>query len=71
VVGCWRGKKKKFAKGERENSVVHISREVVGRLLVVKMVVVKSLVMVLVAEGHGGEREGGGESSRWQQKWGG
>jgi len=44
---------------------------VVGRLLVVKMVVVKSLVMVLVAEGHGGEREGGGESSRWQQKWGG
>jgi hypothetical protein len=30
---------------------------VVGQLLVVEMVVVKSVVRVLVAEGHGGERE--------------
>jgi hypothetical protein len=30
---------------------------VVGQLLVVEMVVVKSVVRVLVAEGHSGERE--------------
>jgi len=53
---------------ERENSVARLLCEVVGQLLVVEMVVVKSVVRVLVAEGHGGERER--ESSWWQQKWG-
>ena len=42
---------------ERENSVARLLCEVVGQLLVVEMVVVKSVVRVLVAEGHGGERE--------------
>jgi len=36
---------------------VRLLCEVVGQLLVVEMVVVKSVVRVLVAEGHGGERE--------------
>ena len=34
-------------------------REVVGRLLVVEMMVVKLVMSVLVSEGHGGERERG------------
>jgi len=42
---------------ERENSVARLLCEVVGQLLLVEMVVVKSVVRVLVAEGHGGERE--------------
>jgi hypothetical protein len=38
---------------ERERSLAQSPREVVGRLLMVEMVVVR----VLVVEGHGGERE--------------
>jgi hypothetical protein len=45
--------------------VAHSSGEVVGWLLVVEMAVVKSVVRVLVAEDHGGEREIR-ESSWWQ-----
>jgi len=50
---------------EREMSLTTQSpREVVGRLLVVEMMVVKLVMSVLVSEGHGGERERG-ESSWW------
>ena len=49
---------------------MHSPREVVKQLLVVEMVVVKPVVRVLVAEGHGGEREM--RESSWCSKngWG-
>jgi len=53
---------------ERERSLAQSPREVVGRLLMVEMVVVR----VLVVEGHGGERErerresDGGNKKRWE-----
>jgi hypothetical protein len=56
AVGCWRRKKnvyKRERERERERSLAQSPREVVGRLLMVEMVVVR----VLVVEGHGGERE--------------
>ena len=49
---------------ERERSLAQSPREVVGRLLMVEMVVVR----VLVVEGHGGERERKERKWRWQQK---
>jgi hypothetical protein len=43
---------------ERERSLTTQSpREVVGRLLVVEIMMVKPVMRVLVSEGHGGERE--------------
>jgi hypothetical protein len=62
-----RGKGIRFVEErEREGtSAAHSSGEVVGWLLVVEMAVVKSVVRVLVAEDHGGEREIR-ESSWWQ-----
>jgi hypothetical protein len=58
AVGCWRRKKNVYKRErererERERSLAQSPREVVGRLLMVEMVVVR----VLVVEGHGGERE--------------
>jgi len=53
---------------KRERKVAHSPREVVGRLFVVEMMVVKLAVRVLVAEGRGEERERR-EKFDWQQKW--
>jgi hypothetical protein len=47
---------------KRERKVAHSPREVVGRLFVVEMMVVKLAVRVLVAEGRGEERERGEKS---------
>jgi hypothetical protein len=52
---------------ERENSVARLLCEVVGQLLVVEMVVVKSVVGCWWLKATV-ERER--ESSWWQQKWG-
>jgi hypothetical protein len=51
-------KNKIFAEGrEREREVLRPPREVVRRLLVVNIMVDKTLVGVVVAEGHDGERK--------------
>jgi hypothetical protein len=51
-------RKEKFAdERERENLVTHSPYEVVKQLFVVEMMVVKLVVGVVVAEGHGGERK--------------
>ena len=57
AVGCKRERKKSLQMRERETLVTHSPYEVVKQLFVVEMMVVKLVVGVVVAEGHGGERK--------------